>query len=260
MNDLKPPRVFISYSHDSAKHKKWVSDLAVVLRQNGIDVIFDGWVLSPGDDVPKFMERSLIEADRVLMICTPTYVHRANDGQGGVGYEAMIVTGQLVNDLGSSKFIPILRQAEGQRDLPTSVSTRFFIDLGEYNSDGYEQQFDALLRELHQAPANPLPPIGKSPYAVSPSGENLPKACTENHDESLRLEMEGPDAFYQHALFAAKDGDLLAWRHLVRKARKAVAPALGSWRKKYEVSAPGGTESLLEQSLEGVEAFSHSFA
>ena len=63
------------------------------------------------------MEPSLIEADRVLMICTSPYVHRANDGKGGVGYEAMIVTAELVKDLGISKFIPILRQAEGQKVL-----------------------------------------------------------------------------------------------------------------------------------------------
>ena len=72
--------------------------------ENGIDVILDQWEIEPGDDVPKFMERAVNEADRVLMVCTESYVRKADDGKGGVGYEAMIVTGELVRDLGSSKF------------------------------------------------------------------------------------------------------------------------------------------------------------
>ena len=103
------PRVFVSYSHDSPDHKKWVAELAAKLLHNGVDVILDQWDLRYGDDVPKFMEKGVREADRVLMICSEPYVHKANEGQGGVGYEAMIVTGELVRDMGSSKFIPIIK-------------------------------------------------------------------------------------------------------------------------------------------------------
>ena len=92
------PTVFISYSHDDSEHKRWVLDLAGHLRANGVDVLIDAWDLSPGDDVPKFMERGVRDVDRVLMICTEKYTSKANDGEGGVGYEAMIVTGELVRD------------------------------------------------------------------------------------------------------------------------------------------------------------------
>ena len=54
------PRVFISYSHDSAEHKKWVSELASNLVKKGIDVILDQWDLGFGDDVPKFMRKRCI--------------------------------------------------------------------------------------------------------------------------------------------------------------------------------------------------------
>lgn len=36
-----PPRVFISYSHDTPEHSKRVLELAWALRNNGIDVEFD---------------------------------------------------------------------------------------------------------------------------------------------------------------------------------------------------------------------------
>ena len=65
-----------------------------------MDVILDQWDLGLGDDVPKFMEKAVGDADRVLMICTEPYVHKADEGKGGVGYEAMIVTGELVSKRG----------------------------------------------------------------------------------------------------------------------------------------------------------------
>src|SRR6478736_9046246 len=105
------PLVFISYSHDSPEHKAWVASLALKLRANGIEVLLDQFDLEPGDEVPKYMERSVTKADCVLMVCTDAYVRKADDGEGGVGYETMIVTGELVRNLGQSKFVPIIRQS-----------------------------------------------------------------------------------------------------------------------------------------------------
>lgn len=93
---MSTPKAFISYSHDTQEHKKWVLDLATRLRNNGVDAILDQWDLKPGDDLPRFMEQGLISADRVLMICTDKYVEKANSGAGGVGYEKMIVTADLL--------------------------------------------------------------------------------------------------------------------------------------------------------------------
>jgi hypothetical protein len=81
----KIPKVFISYSHDNPEHKAWVAELATKLREKGIDIRFDRWDLRRGEDVAKFMEQSVTWADRVLMICTETYVRKADEGKGGVG-------------------------------------------------------------------------------------------------------------------------------------------------------------------------------
>ena len=117
----------------------------------------------PGDDVPKFMEKSVTAADRVLMICTEKYVHKANEGSGGVGYEAMIVTGELVQNLGTSKFIPVIRQGSAQPLVPKSVGTRLYVNLS--HAKNYQEQLDQLLRELHNAPRIPKPPLGRSPFS-----------------------------------------------------------------------------------------------
>jgi len=107
---VNPPRVFVSYSHDSAQHKKWVLEFASTLRNRGVDVTLDQWDLQPGDDLPHFMETQLSTADFVLIVCTSKYVEKANTGEGGVGYEKMIVTSSLLSRIDSNKVIPIVRQ------------------------------------------------------------------------------------------------------------------------------------------------------
>ena len=41
------------------------------------------------------------------MVYTRAYVEKANEGKGGAGYEAMIVTGEMLKNMGTTKFIPV---------------------------------------------------------------------------------------------------------------------------------------------------------
>lgn len=165
-NQDVPPKVFISYSHDSPEHKDWVLRFARELRENGVDPIIDVWGLRPGNDVLKFMERGVRDSNRVLMICTEKYVAKADSGVGGVGYEAMIVTAELVRDLGTAKFIPIIRQNSVRPIVPTSVSTRLYINLS-HGAD-HVAEMKSLLQELHSVPPE-RPPLGPSPFTKTRS-------------------------------------------------------------------------------------------
>jgi TIR domain-containing protein len=242
------PRVFLSYSHDSPEHKRWVADFASDLMENGIDVILDQWDLGLGDDAAKFMEKSVASADRVLMICTEKYVHKADDGKGGVGYEAMIVTGELVHNLGSSKFIPVIKQTAERRLRPKFMATRVYVDM----SSGDKEQFELLLRELHQAPAVEKPALGKNPFARTPSGEELP---TENPKPLELDEVSDPARTYATAIEIARTGEIIQWRELTRNARKTVGPGLASWRAKYSAAKVLSAKALVDQSLEGIREF-----
>ena len=155
------PKVFISYSHDDQDHKKWVLDLASRLRNTGIDAAIDQWDLRPGDDLPHFMETNLASADYVLMVCTDNYVEKANSGVGGVGYEKMIVTSDLMRGIDSNKVIPIIRQ-HGTSSVPTFLKTKLYIDFSR--SDEFEFAFDELVRAVHNAPLYKKPEIGNSPF------------------------------------------------------------------------------------------------
>jgi hypothetical protein len=163
---MTTPRLFISYSHDSATHKEWVLQLATRLRQAGIDAILDMWDLGPGDDLPAFMERNLASADRVLMICTDKYVDKANAGTGGVGYEKMIVTADLMRSIDSNKVIPIIRQG-GTNIVPTFLSTKRYLDFSR--EEQFEFGFDELVRSLHKAPLFAKPELGDRPTFDAPA-------------------------------------------------------------------------------------------
>ncbi|WP_269527257.1 toll/interleukin-1 receptor domain-containing protein [Coraliomargarita parva] len=158
---MSTPKVFISYSHDSQKHKQWVLQLATRLRNNGVDAALDQWDLSPGDDLPHFMEQNLTSCDYALMICTQNYVSKANNGTGGVGYEKMILTADLLSRIDSRKVIPIIRQ-DGGSDVPTFLKTKLYIDFS--HSQDFEFSFDELVRTIHQAPLFKKPDIGNNPF------------------------------------------------------------------------------------------------
>lgn len=162
---MQNPKIFISYSHDSEIHKNWVLNLAIKLRQNGIDAILDLWDLRLGEDVARFMEEGILLSDKVLLICSENYCTKADEMKGGVGYEKLMVTGQMVKDLGTSKFIPLVSRGNFTKKLPSFLNTRLFIDFCDERN--FEQSFEKLVRELLNHPLHVKPPLGINPFENS---------------------------------------------------------------------------------------------
>jgi formylglycine-generating enzyme required for sulfatase activity len=160
------PRVFISYSHDSAAHRDWVRLLAEQLRANGVDVQLDQWDLRPGADVVRFMERGIVEADRVLMVCTANYVAKAEERKGGAGYEGIIVTGQVVRATQTIKFVPIVRDNPSEALIPAFLGQRLWLDFRDDHL--FNERLQDLLHDLHEVPRYVKPPLGPSPFAAPP--------------------------------------------------------------------------------------------
>lgn len=135
-------KVFISYSHDSSDHKLWISELAEKLRRSGVDAILDQWELTLDEDSTQFIESGVRDSDRVLVICTDSYVRKANSGEDGVGYEPTILTKEIVENIGINKFIPIIRQTLWEEKTPTFLQKQVSIDFTD------DEQFDAKFEEL----------------------------------------------------------------------------------------------------------------
>jgi hypothetical protein len=159
----KEPKVFISYSHDNEQHKAWVIKLSTDLRARGVDANLDIWDLQPGQDIVRFMEDAISQSDRVLLVCSSQYVEKANKGTGGVGYERLIVTGELIGNIDTKKFIPILRNNTSAVKTPTFMGPRYYLDFSQ--DDAYETELEKLIREIYQSPALEKPPLGPFPYS-----------------------------------------------------------------------------------------------
>lgn len=151
------PVVFISYSHDSPEHKAWVERLAERLMASGVDTILDVWDLSPGEDVPAFMNKHVLDCDKVLLVCTSRYVDRTKAGVGGAGYESMIVSSELMASTGTARFIPLIRQ-EGTLMVPFGLGTKRHVDFS--NDDEFEGALDDLLRGILGSTIRKKPPLG----------------------------------------------------------------------------------------------------
>ena len=250
------PKVFISYSHDSPEHKRWVSELGAKLRHKGVDAMLDQWDLGPGDDITQFMERGIIDSDRVLVVCTDQYVRKANAGEGGTGYERMIVTAQLIQDLGTNKFIPVIRQASEQEKTPTFLGTRVYIDFR--NDNQFESEFDKLIHELHRVPVVERPPLGKNPFAKLPSGQEAPSS--EGSDTLLPeipAQVESASDAYSTAVKLARAGDVFGWRQLVKQIKPSVFKSLVQWRQnELNGRRPESKEQLVQIADKAVDIIS----
>ena len=155
-------KVFVSYSHDDDDHKAWVYKLSCDLVRNGIDVVLDQWDLSLGINLPKFMERGLAESNRVLVICTDSYIEKSDQGYGGVGYEKNILTADLLMDQDSNKFVPVVRNVARKVKTPMCLSGRLYIDFSD--DECYQDVLFQLLHEMYGVPIRPKPELGKSPF------------------------------------------------------------------------------------------------
>tara|TARA_E500000305_G_C4024417_1_gene240916 strand:- start:1042 stop:2652 length:1611 start_codon:yes stop_codon:yes gene_type:complete len=158
---MDPPKVFVSYSHDSDEHKKWVENLAFILRKDfGIDVILDTWDLKFGNVLPKFME-TLTEADRVLMICTDNYCEKCDqDNRSGVAYEKLLMSAELMKDVYDNTLIQVVRDNEKAR-LPKFVGVRLYADFR--NDAIFYDQIKKLAANIYGV-EYAKPTLGRNPF------------------------------------------------------------------------------------------------
>ena len=134
-----PPKVFISYSWDDESHKEWVKNLADVLIDNGVDVVLDQYEVQAGANISYFMEKSLVESEKVLIIFTENYQAKATQRKGGVGIEYSILNAEVCqNIINNKKYIPILRSGSIQTSVPPFM--RQFISIYMTEDSKYNEQ------------------------------------------------------------------------------------------------------------------------
>jgi hypothetical protein len=165
--DTPPLSVFVSYAHESDEHSAWVKHLADALEKRpDFHVIFDQYELHGGKDLTHFMERG-VGSDRIVVVVTPEYIRRAEARVGGVGYEASIISAELLANQLADRFVPALRSGDNR---PSFLKSKVFVDFRR--STDFEASFDKLVAALHRIPTAARPAkvsVGEAPARHSES-------------------------------------------------------------------------------------------
>ena len=159
------PKVFISYAWSRQKTQDDVLELAQRLMQDGIEVVLDKWDFKEGHDKYVFMERCVNDStiDRVLIVCDKAYQERANNRQGGVGDETVVISSEIYGNMQQEKFIPLIFESDekGNPFLPAYIKSKKYINFSDEND--YENSYEELLRNLYEMPVNKKPKLGQKP-------------------------------------------------------------------------------------------------
>lgn len=167
-NQIKNPRVFISYTGTDISNRSWVKDLACKLRSSGVDARLDMFHLKPGQDLPQWMTNELLMADKVLLICDKYYAEKADSRKGGVGWETMIIQGDMLARQEQNKYIIIVRDSDVDHSLPVYVKSKYALNWANQNQA--EKEFNELLLYLFDCDIEP--PLGEIPSFIKEKIEN----------------------------------------------------------------------------------------
>jgi SEFIR domain len=167
-----PPRVFISYSHDSPEHAERVLALAQRLREDGVDAWIDRYENgTPEEGWPRWMLNRLDWAEMVLLVCTETYYRRFRgqdelDKGKGADWEGQLLTLDLYDAKSKTvNFVPILFSDRCKQFIPEPLRgvTHYLLDPDDNRS---ATDYSRLLAFFH----------GTAGVAPTPLG--LPKEVT----------------------------------------------------------------------------------
>ena len=146
--------LFIAYSHDDEEHMTWVKRFADDLRRLGnFEVLLDQ-DQPRGSSLTRFMEIGLERADKVLIIGTPEYKQKSEAGKGAA-FEGSIISTELMHNIDTTKFYPILRSGTFETSFPPALQGR----IGDNLSDdaNYEKMLETVVNSILNE--KPLPSI-----------------------------------------------------------------------------------------------------
>lgn len=150
------PRVFISYTGKDPANKQWVGKLYHYLRNNGVTPRLDDEDLRLGKHLTQWMCNEIDMADRVILVCDEEYAARADRRHGGVGWETMIIQGEMFAEMyrdqpedAPAKFIPVIRSADLYAALPIYMRDMVVLHIPPGSPE--DEPLRKLLNEILQA-------------------------------------------------------------------------------------------------------------
>ncbi len=166
MSPANPPKVFISYSHETAEHDERIRKLADQLcEKDGIEVELDQYHQRPSQGWPRWCEEQLEpeNSDFVLVICTQTYLDRikgkvrADEGHG-VYWEGSLLYDYIYDSKSNTRFIPVLLKGGKEDHIPRPIKSSGWYKIEKF--DLSDPGYNALYGVLTNQPEVKKPPRG----------------------------------------------------------------------------------------------------
>ena len=143
---------------------KRVQRLSDLLRENGIDSHIDQYYTSPAEGWPKWMERWIIDADFIILVCTESYSKRVQGQQDrgtglGVCWESTLIYQQLYNTACmNGKFIPIVLKDDDAHFIPLPLQGSTYYCIKRLPGRAFKALLDRLFERV-KVEMLPLPPL-----------------------------------------------------------------------------------------------------
>jgi hypothetical protein len=143
-------RVFISHTSKTDEAVEWVKELALYLIDQGVQARLDRFHLRRGMDLQQWMCNELAMARKVIVVSDEVYKQKADGRLGGVGWETMIIQGDIASlPPDSTKYQVVVRAADLDKGLPLYLKTK-------YAFHAFERALrEELVRELLDLPIDP---------------------------------------------------------------------------------------------------------
>lgn len=111
-------KIFISYAWDEIEDEKVIKLAEMLEDYKEFEVSFDKWDINKGQEVPLFMERGIQQSDFVLIICSERYKVNADKRRGGSGYEARLMSDEVLRNEDKDRFLPIILNEKDKKIYP----------------------------------------------------------------------------------------------------------------------------------------------
>jgi hypothetical protein len=256
-----PPKVLISYSHDSPEHEQRVLALANQLRAHGVDAWIDQYRADPDEGWISWMRDRIGWADRVLLVFTETYERRFLGKEApskglGATFEGIIISQALYESgIHNAKFRPVVFRGEDERFIPEELRrvNRYRV----YTPEGYQR----LLWWLHDKQVEP-PMVGPTPdfsqvrtkFFPPDSFEPKPDALSVKYNETMLDDLARvlAEIRSKRVLFADLDDEL--WMY-VFESLKQILSGLVSTNGTIQRKGPNDVKQCVEELISATAAY-----
>ncbi|MEM6397537.1 MAG: SEFIR domain-containing protein [Bacteroidota bacterium] len=168
-------KVFVTYAWDSEEHNSRVIDFTNMLRRNvGLEAELDRSITqqATATDFGQMMEMKITQADKVVVVLSPTYRKKAETFAGGVGKEYRRILADI--DDNPSKYVLVsflkrLDKATRKRVAPLAFRERDIVNLYQDQQLGFRSLIAKLTDQLDIEMAtinNEMPLIEARPVGV----------------------------------------------------------------------------------------------